>query len=335
GAATPVQLGGGGPAARRDPDKADADKTTNAEPMQRKVVNDAVAYIRGLAELQGRNADWAEQAVRTGASLTASEALRLKVIDIVASGSGDLLQQIDGREVRVQGQPQRLHTGGLPIKSLEPDWRSRFLSVITNPNIAYILMLIGIYGLILEFSNPGAIVPGTVGAICLLLALYAFQLLPINYAGMALILLGVALMVGEAFQPSFGMLGIGGVIAFVFGSIILIDTNVTGFGIDISVIITFTLSSMLIFVFVVGMAVKARRQPVSSGREELINSEGIVLDDFNERGNVRVHSEIWQAVTRTPLQTGQHVRVIGSHGLTLEVEPMENGTTPHTKEQAP
>jgi membrane-bound serine protease (ClpP class) len=207
--------------------------------MKQKIINDAVAYIRSLAELHGRNQDWAEKAVREAASLPASEALSLNVIDIIAAGLADLLKQVDGREVMVLGHKRTLHVAGLPTRELLPDWRSRFLSVITNPNVAYILMMIGIYGLILEFSNPGAIVPGTVGAISLLLALYAFQLLPINYAGMALILLGVALMVGEAFEPSFGILGIGGVVAFVFGSIILIDTKAPGFGIDISVIVTF------------------------------------------------------------------------------------------------
>ena len=202
------------------------------------MINDAVAYIRGLAELHGRNQEWAEKAVREAASLQASEALKLNVIDFIATSVPDLLKQIDGYEVTVLGQKQTLQTDGLVIVKIEPDWRSRFLSVITNPNIAYILMLIGIYGLIFEFSNPGSIVPGTVGAIALLLALYSFQLLPINYAGVALILLGVALMVGEAFQPSFGMLGIGGTVAFVIGSIILMDTEVPGFGIDISIIVT-------------------------------------------------------------------------------------------------
>ena len=323
GAATPVQIGGISPPTGGDKNKEKPTEPTNADSMKRKIVNDAVAYIRGLAELHGRNQDWAEKAVREGASLTASKALKLNVIDIIATGTGDLLKQIHGRSVKVQGHSRTLQTTGLPIKSVEPDWRSRFLSVITNPNVAYILMLIGIYGLILEFSNPGAIVPGTVGAICLLLALYAFQLLPINYAGMGLILLGVALMVGEAFEPSFGILGIGGVIAFVIGSIILIDTEAPGFGINLAVIISFSISSALIFIFVVGMAIKARRRPVVSGREELINSEAIVLNDFDDKGTISVHSEIWQALTKTPLHKGQHVKVTGSRGLILEVEPME------------
>ncbi|WP_455206966.1 NfeD family protein [Kaarinaea lacus] len=326
GAATPVQIGG-----MPSPDKDKQDKQTKDKPPQpdtndaktNKVINDAVAYIRGLAELHGRNQEWAEKAVREAASLQASEALKLNVIDMIADSVPDLLKKLDGHEVMILGQKRTLHTTGLPLKQIEPDWRSRLLSVITNPNIAYILMLIGIYGLIFEFSNPGAIVPGTIGAICLLLALYSFQLLPINYAGVALILLGVALMVGEAFQPSFGMLGIGGTIAFVIGSIILMDTETPGFGIDISVIITFAASSVLVFIFVIGMAIKARRRPVVSGMEELLGGKAIVDNDFDKTGTVLIHSEHWSAVTDQPLQKGQTVKVTGIKGLILQVEPVQ------------
>lgn len=335
GAATPVQIGGMPTPGKTDDNKDNKDKQDNKDKppagdtvsdMKRKIINDAVAYIQGLADLHGRNKDWAEKAVREGASLPSTEALKLNVIDIIATGTADLLEQVHGRKVNVQGHPRTLNTKGLSVTQLDPDWRSRFLSVITNPNVAYILMLVGIYGIILEFSNPGAIVPGTVGAICLLLALYSFQLLPINYAGFGLILLGVALMVGEAFEPSFGILGIGGVIAFVIGSIILIDTEAPGFGIDISIIATFALSSALIFIFVVGIAVKARRRPVVSGLDQLINGEAIVIDDFDQQGTVSIHSETWQASTSAPLHKGQHVKVTGSQGLTLSVEPMEAST---------
>ena len=337
GAATPVQIGGISPPditkKDKDPNK-DRSKEEQSEPadnkttLERKVINDAVAYIRGLAQLRGRNQQWAEKSVREAASLPADDALRQNVIDIVASDMADLLKQMDGREVLIQGRAQKLQTAGLTLKELSPDWRSRFLSVITNPNVAYILMLVGIYGLIFEFSNPGAIVPGTIGAICLLLALYSFQLLPINYAGMALILLGVALMVGEAFEPSFGMLGIGGVIAFVFGSIILLDTKEPGFGIDITVIATFAVTSLILFTFVIGMAMKARRRPVVSGLEELLGSEAVVTEDFEITGRVNIHSESWNAFCNTPLRKGQSVKVIGIDGLTLQVEP----TTPSTQE---
>ena len=330
GAATPVQIGGIPAPGKQDKSKGnndDTDKSPQPAPNDaktQKVVNDAVAYIRGLAELHGRNQEWAEKAVREAASLQASEALKLNVIDLIADSVPDLLKQLDGQEVVVLGQKRTLRTAGLPIKQIEPDWRSRLLSVITNPNIAYILMLIGIYGLIFEFSNPGAIVPGTIGAICLLLALYSFQLLPINYAGVALILLGVALMVGEAFQPSFGMLGIGGTIAFVIGSIILMDTETPGFGIDISIIITFAATSVLVFIFVIGMAIKARRRPVVSGMEELLGGQAIVDNDFDHTGTVTIHSEHWSAVTEQPLHKGQAVQVTGIKGLILQVSPMED-----------
>ena len=341
GAATPVQIGGfpqpGVPGKTGDKkDEKDKQKDTQKnkkaetfvsdDAMKNKAINDAVAYIRGLAELHGRNQEWAEKAVREAASLSASEALRLNVIDIIANSMPDLLKQLDGREVAVQGQKRNVQTSGRVIQEIEPDWRSRFLSVITNPNIAYILMLVGIYGLIFELSNPGAIIPGTIGGICLLLALYSFQLLPINYAGMALILLGIALMVGEAFEPSFGILGIGGVLAFVFGSIILMDTDAPGFGIDISVIITFAVSSALIFFFVIGMALKARRRKVVSGLEQLIGGKGKVTESFDHQGRVLIHSESWNAISDVALQKDQPVKVIEVDGLTLKVEPLPTST---------
>jgi len=323
GAATPVQIGGISPPSIDDKDKEGeegAEKPKDAS--KSKSINDAAAYLRGLAKLRGRNEEWAEKAVLEAASLSASEALEQNVIDIIAKDMDDLIKQVDGRVVEVQGVKRTLQTAGLAITVVEPDWRSQLLGVITNPNVAYILLLIGIYGLIFEFSNPGSLVPGTIGAICLLLALYSFQLLPINYAGMALILLGVALMIGEAFQPSFGMLGIGGVIAFVIGSIILIDTEAPGYGIDLSIIFTFAVSSVLMFVFVVGMAIKSRRRPVVSGAEQMLGAEGTVLHDFDQKGEVFVHSESWTAQSHTPLHKGQQIRVTGMHGLTLDVEPM-------------
>ncbi len=326
GAATPVSIGGGGfPGGEDSPPEDGKEAAKKPESaMEKKAVNDAVAYIKGLAQMRGRNAEWAEKAVREAASLPAEEALKLNVIDVIAGGMADLLVKVDGREVIVQGHPRTLKTAGLIVDELAPDWRSRLLSVITNPNVAYILMLIGIYGLIFEFSNPGAIVPGTVGAIALLLALYSFQLLPINYAGVALILLGVGLMIGEAYEPSFGMLGIGGVIAFVFGSIILIDTESPGFGIDLSVIFTFAVASVLMFVFLIGMAIKSRRAPVVSGQEQMVGGEGVVVADFVGKGTISIHSERWSAVSTIPLKQGQRVKVTGIDGLTLQVEPVDS-----------
>lgn len=319
GAATPVQIGGMPSPGTQDKDKDQQPAgDSNEGSLKRKAVNDAVAYILSLAELRGRNAEWAEKAVREAASLPAKEALELNVIDIVATGMGDLMQQIDGREVIVQGQTRILHTTGMVIDEIAPDWRNRLLSILTNPNVAYILMLIGIYGLIFEFSNPGAIVPGTIGAICLLLALYSFQLLPVNYAGMGLILLGVALMVAEAYQPSFGVLGLGGITSFVIGSIILMDTDAPGFGIDISVIAIFAITSALVFIVAIGMALKARRRKVVSGEEELLGGVATVIDDFEQEGRVNIHSERWNATSSVPLQKGQQVIVTGMKGLILE-----------------
>ena len=334
GAATPVQIGG---LPLPTPDPGSGEKEQEKAPVdlgdtaKRKAVNDAVAYIRGLAQLRGRNQEWAEKAVREAASLPASDALKANVIDLMAGSIEELMQKLDGRSVVVYGHKRLLKTRIAPLDYIEADWRTRLLSVLTNPNVAYILMLVGIYGLILEFSNPGALVPGTVGAICLLLALFAFQMLPISYAGMGLILLGIALMVGEAFEPSFGMLGIGGVIAFVVGSIILMDTEAPGFGIELSVILTFALISALIFVVVVGMAIKARRRPVVSGMEELLGAEAMVVEGFEQQGRVALHSETWQAISGTPLHKGQRVRVTGMKGLTLEVTPLSS-PEPQTQE---
>ncbi len=343
GAATPVQIGGISlPGMERDEDKdkdeaekkagdgaADELSRDHADAMSRKVINDASAYIRGLAELHGRNGEWAEKAVREAVSLQASEALALNVIDVVASDIADLLAQIDGREVNVQARKRTLHTAGASVTEITPDWRSQFLSVITNPNVAYILMLVGIYGLILEFYNPGGLVPGTVGAICLLLALYAFQMLPVNYAGVGLILLGIGLMVAEGLQPSFGMLGFGGIAALVIGSIILLDTRLPGFRIYLSVIAAVALASLFILTAVVGLALKARRRPVVSGIEEMPGKTGRALADFQlGRGSVFVHSEIWQARSESPINKDQTIRVVGVRGLTLDVEPAVTSETP-------
>ncbi len=334
GAATPVQIGGisPSPTIKKESDQSQDQSGGDAseDPLKKKMINDAVAYIRGLAQLRGRNQLWAEKAVREAASLPANEALKLNVIDIVATSTDDLLKQIDGRQVVIQGQKRTLNTAGVPIIKILPDWRSRLLSVLTNPNVAYILMIIGVYGLLLEFYNPGGILPGTIGAISLLLALYAFQLLPINYAGMALIFLGIALMIGEAFQPSFGVLGLGGVIAFVIGSIILMDTDEPGYGIDLSIIITFALTSVLIFIVVVGLALKSRRRPVVSGMEELIGGRATVVNDFDHQGIVTIHSEHWQALSDRPLHQNQQVQVTDIQGLTLIVEPFDS-ITPEDK----
>ena len=320
GAATPVQIGGLPDSDNRN-NNQNKHTRTNADPMKKKIINDAVAYIRGLAELHDRNADWAEKAVRDASSLSATEALKNNVIDLIAKDIRDLLNQLDGHVVTSNSRTIRLSTHDLSIETFAPDWRSRLLSVITDPNMAYILMLIGVYGLIYEFANPGMILPGVAGTISLLLALFAFQVLPINYTGLALMLIGIAFMVGEIYVPSFGALGIGGIIAFVIGSVILLDTDIPGYGISIPLIVFFALLSAGLLMFVLGMALRARKRPVVSGMEELVGGTGMVIDDFNTTGRIKIHSETWNASTQVPLKSGQQVRVTGIHGLSLTVEP--------------
>jgi membrane-bound serine protease (ClpP class) len=332
GAATPVQIGGMPGSSDKnasDTGKEEQEDTNTAaqDPMTGKLVNDAVAYIRGLAQMRGRNADWAEQAVRQAASLTAEEALEQGVIDLIAVSIPDLLSQIDGRTVNVLGNDVTLSTAQITIEHFEPDWRTRLLTIITDPNIAYILMLIGIYALIYEFSNPGAIFPGVVGAVCLVLALFAFQVLPINYAGLALLLVGIAFMLAEVFVPSFGALGIGGMIAFVIGSVMLLDTGVPGYGVSIPLIVTFALLSAAFFLLVLGMALKARQRPVVSGMEQIVQSTGTVIDDFEQEGWARIHGEQWKIHSSMPLKRGDRIRVVAMDGLILTVEP-DTGT-PH------
>ncbi|HZF31035.1 MAG TPA: nodulation protein NfeD [Gammaproteobacteria bacterium] len=340
GAATPIQIGGaepedrGGGAAQGAADDAGgggeardgAPPATTAAPelstaSERKAVNDAVAYIRSLAEQRGRNADWAESAVRSAASLSARAALDEHVIDLIASDLDDLLAQLDGRTVKVAGAERVLATAGIAVKSVEPDWRTRLLAVVSNPTVAYILMLIGIYGLIFEGYNPGAVLPGVVGGISLLLALWAFQVLPVNYAGLALIALGVMLMIGEFFVPSFGSLGIGGIVAFVFGSVILIDADTPGFGVSRPLIGTIAAAGGAAVLGVIWLALRARRMPVVTGVEEMLRVEVTALEDFAAEGAVRAHGERWHARTRTPVHKGQRLRVMNVEGLVLDVEP--------------
>jgi membrane-bound serine protease (ClpP class) len=330
GAATPVEIGAIGPdipgREGKDGEGEKKGKGVGAQDaMKLKQINDAAAYIRSLADLRGRNADWAEHAVREAASLPAAAALEQGVIDLVATDMEDLLKQLQGRSVTVLGKSQVLETSGLTIETIEPGWRSRLLAVITDPNVAYVLMLIGIYGLFFEFANPGYILPGVAGAISLVLALYAFQILPVNYAGLALLSLGLMFMLAEAFVPSFGALGIGGVIGFVIGSIILFDQDQAGYAVSLPLILALALLSVGFFLFVVGAAVKARRRPIVSGREELLGARGEALEDFSGRGRIRVHGEIWQAETRVPLKRGERVRVSAVEGLVLGVEPETKG----------
>jgi membrane-bound serine protease (ClpP class) len=304
GAASPVAIGGGGP------QKGDPKEKPQEDTMTRKVTNDAVAYIRGLAEMRKRNADWAEKAVREAVSLSAQQALKLKVIDYVAADVPELLK--------------KLGKAGAPVVEVEVDWRTSVLAVITNPAVAYIMILVGIYALIFEFMNPGLVLPGVVGAICLLLALYAFHLLPVNYAGLALILLGIAFMIAEAFLPAFGSLGVGGLIAFVIGSVILLeDTDLPGFEIPYGLIAGVTAASAAFLFFVIGVAVRNRKRPVVTGREYLIGAAAEAMDDFDAEGWARVQGETWRVRSSAPVRRGQRLRVKAIDGLvlTVEVEP--------------
>jgi membrane-bound serine protease (ClpP class) len=324
GAATPVEIGGipdtDDLLKKKPGDGEEAQPADSKDAMESKRVNDAVAYIRGLAQMRGRNVEWAELAVREAASLPAVEALEQGVIDLVAVDVRDLLQQAQGRTVTIGGGEQVLDVVDLPLQVIEPDWRNRLLAVITDPNIAYILMLVGIYGLFFEFANPGFVLPGVVGAISLLLALYAFQVLPVNYAGLALLSLGIIFMLAEAFVPSFGALGFGGVIAFVIGSIILFDQEGTGYAVSLPLIFALSLITAVFFLFIIGAAIKARGRPVVSGQEELLHGTGEVLDDFEGKGRIRIHGEVWRAESATPLRRGDRVKVVAVDGLVLKIQ---------------
>ena len=322
GAATPIQLGGNPlfPSDQKSQkDQKDAKPGEPADTETRKIINDAVAYIRSLAALNGRNADWATDAVRSAASLPAAEALALHVIDVIADDVPDLLRKIDGREVRIVGKPQRLATAGLDIVVRPPDWQTELLMLVTNPNVAFILMLIGVYGLILEFFNPGAVAPGLIGAISLLVALYALAFMPINYAGAALVLLGVALMIAEVHIGAFGALGVGGIAAFVIGAVMMFPAQAPGFTLSGGVIAGTALGTAALFLLALA-ALLRRKRPVATGHEALIGAEGETVSWQDSEGRVRVKGEIWLARAAAPLAAGSRVKIVGRDGLVLRVE---------------
>jgi membrane-bound serine protease (ClpP class) len=336
GAATPIPVGGSAPLPgmpdKPDPDGKDKGDAPPAQPPrppadagQTKAVNDAVAYIRSLAEKRGRNAEWAERAVREGASLSADRALEQKVIDLMASDVPDLLKKIDGRKVTTTTGALTLQTATLTVERIEPDWRMKFLAIITNPTVAYVMLMIGIYGLLLEGYHPGAILPGVVGAICLLLALFAFQILPVNYVGLALILLGVVLMIAEVFAPSFGALGVGGLVAFVFGSIMLMDIDVPGYGVNLGLIFGIAAGGALVMGLTLYLLWRARGAPVVTGDRTLIGHTVEVPEPIEHEGWGWVAGERWRLRTRVPLKPGDRPRVTAMDGLTLIVEPDGKG----------
>ncbi len=339
GAATPVSLTGDDtpqpplPLDRRAPDVADdasdeeGDENTseNAAPgstaMDRKVMNDAIAYIRSLAETHGRNADWAEEAVRDAATLTAQDALEQNVIDVIASSRSELLTKIHGREVKVGNRSVVLDTESLAIESLEPSWRIKVLSMIANPQVALLLMLVGIYGLVFEGWNPGAIVPGVVGVVCLLLAAYALQVLPVNYAGLALMIVGLALIVAEAFVPSFGALGLGGITAFMFGAIMMFDSGIPGFGISVTFVAILSITMGLALLWLISFVLKLQHRGAVSGKGSIIGGIGLATENFTGAGKVWLEGESWQAESHVAIEKDQQVLVTALDGLVLHVEP--------------
>jgi membrane-bound serine protease (ClpP class) len=323
GAATPVQMSGDDATPEPVEDGAAEDDQPTGTAMERKILNDAIAYIRGLAERHDRNADWAEDAVVSAATLTASEALEMNVIEFIAEDREDLLAQVNGHEVRINSQTVVLDTSSVVVEQYEPDWRIKILSTIANPEIVLLLGMIGIYGLIYEASNPGAILPGVVGIICLLLAAYALQVLPVNYAGLALIIVGVALMTAEAFAPSFGALGIGGIAAFIFGAIMMFDSGVPGFGISITFVVTLAAVAALFLIWLMTFIIKLRRRGAVSGAESIVGGIGTATQDFTGDGKIWLEGESWAARSTVPVSKDQQVIVTAMDGLTLVIAPAE------------
>ncbi|MFO7994472.1 MAG: NfeD family protein [Marinobacter sp.] len=351
GSATPVQMGGlpgseepeqqeedggseDGQKQEGEEEASDSEsgseKRRGSSAMERKVLEDAVSYIRGLAERHGRNADWAEEAVREAVNLGATEALEKNVVEVVADNMDSLLEQLDGRTVKMADGERTLATANMQLTRADPDWRTRLLSVITDPNVAYFLMIIGFYGIIFELSNPGAVFPGVIGAICLILALFAFQVLSVNYAGLALILLGLAFIVGEAFMPSFGILGVGGIVAFVTGSIILMDGSHQD--ISLPTIGGTALVAAGFMLWTVIRFIGLRRKHPVSGTEQIVHERATALDDFQEqdgqyRGHARLSGERWNALSQAPVRAGDRLHVSSIEGLTVHVEPEETKET--------
>ncbi len=324
GAATPVPIGGSPPDTRREDGKGDdAGAAGAATRMDRKAINDSVAYIRSIAELRGRDTEFAEAAVTTAASLTANAALERGVIDLVADNLPELMRALNGREVSLPGGRRLLETQDLTLEHVEMGWRTSLLAVLTNPLVAYGLLIIGIYGLIFEGYNPGAVLPGVVGGVCLLLGLYALQVLSVNIAGLALVMLGVAMMIAEFFVPSFGALGIGGLAAFVIGSIVLMDTDAPGAIVNRGLVGGIAVFAGAAILGTIWLAMRSRRRPVVTGAEQLINATAEALVDFTSTGTVRILGETWNAVTSAPVRRGQRVRVDRVEGLTLHVSPLE------------
>jgi membrane-bound serine protease (ClpP class) len=315
GAASPVSIGFT-PTPGSDGDK----KGAPADVHERKAMQDAAAYIRSLAELRGRNAQWAAKAVTEAASLSASEAKAQDVVELIAADESELLRQLDGRSVKIGNGERALHVAGATITPFAPDWHFRVLAIIADPTVAMILMLIGVYGLIFEFGHPGFVFPGVFGAVSLLLGLYALHLLPVNYAGLALMAIGIGFMIAEVFVPAFGSLGLGGVAAFVIGALMLIDTDVPGFGIPRALIALFALVTAAFVIVVVRLAVRARNRPLVSGLRSMIGASGEMLEDAAETGWASINGETWRVRVDAPVVKGRRIRVVGMNGNVPLVE---------------
>jgi membrane-bound serine protease (ClpP class) len=326
GAATPVPIGGSPPADEKDEPAGDGDRKQQdpapaGSASDRKAINDAIAYIRSLADLRGRDPQFAEAAVREAASLPARQALERGVIDLIATDVPELLAALDGREIRMARGTRTLKTAGVVLERIEMTWRTSLLAVLTNPVVAYGLLIVGLYGLMFEGYNPGAVLPGVIGAICLLLGLYALQVLSVNFAGLALVMLGVGMMIAEFFVPSFGALGFGGLVAFVIGSVVLMDVETPGFESSralIGGIAAFAGTAMLGTMW---MAMRARRRPVVTGVEQLVGDIAVAMTDFSGSGEVSIYGEQWNAISSVPVTRGQRLRVDRVEGLTLHVSP--------------
>lgn len=330
GAATPVQMGPSAPSqdefSPSDKEKSDKPAVASPSAMEKKVLNDAIAYIRSLAQLRGRNQEWAELAVTEAATLTATEALALNVINLIAESPQQLLTNLDGIAIELGEEKITLDLKGAVLVNKQPSWQNQFIATITNPNIAYILMIIGIYGLILEFYSPGIGVAGISGAIALIIALYALQMLPLNYAGLALVILGIVLLITESMIPSFGIFGVGGIAAFVVGSIFLFDTPQAQFQVSPLLIGSVAFVSILFFVFALGFVLRMRKRAVVSGQEAMLGAYATVLADFDGQGFVSLNGERWNAISSDKLIKGQDVTVIKIDGLSLLVSKVEPNT---------
>ncbi|HEY7471962.1 MAG TPA: nodulation protein NfeD [Gemmatimonadota bacterium] len=319
GAATPISMGGGGLPGGPAPADSAIEGAAGGDALEQKILNDTVAFIRTIAERRGRNAEWAAKAVTDAVSVTETEAVEQNVVDLVAPSLPALLDAIDGRVVELFDRRVTLRTAGADVRDLEKGLRFKILDTIANPNIAFILMMIGIYGIFFELMNPGAILPGVVGGISLLLAFFALQALPVNYAGVLLILFSLILFIAEVKVVSHGLLTVGGVIAFVLGATMLFDTPGSFLRVSWSVIIPAALLTAGFFAFAMGLAWRAWKAKPATGREGLVGERGVVKRPIDPEGQVMVRGELWRARAGEALETGVAVEVVGVDGLTLEV----------------